>query len=80
MVMEIFQGFAKRLLQMDQEGAARVIDALKSYLETYDSKRDGSQTIQSYTEFRINNVGFWYVDAPPPNSFLNKKLIVSCLG
>jgi hypothetical protein len=58
-IMGLFHGFAERLTRMDEDGASRVIDALKLYLKNYDSKKGTFQAIQEYTEFRIVNVGFW---------------------
>lgn len=61
LIMGLFHEFADRLVRMDEEGAHRVIDALKSYLKNYDCKKGAFTTIEEYTEFRILNVGFWYV-------------------
>jgi hypothetical protein len=60
-LMGLFQNFAQRLMRMDNKGASRVIDSLKSYLQNYDSKKGEFQSIEEYTEYRIINVGFWYV-------------------
>jgi hypothetical protein len=48
--------------KLDPKGTPRVIDALKSYLANYDSQKGGElPNIAEYTEYRILNVGFWYV-------------------
>ncbi|KAJ4297447.1 hypothetical protein N0V90_005338 [Kalmusia sp. IMI 367209] len=63
LIMGLFHEFAERLVCMDKEGASRVIDALKSYLKDYDSKKSSLPGIEEYTEFRIINVGFWIMES-----------------
>ncbi|KAF2636154.1 terpenoid synthase [Massarina eburnea CBS 473.64] len=63
LIMGLFHGFAERLVRMDEEGAARVIDSLKSYLQNYDSKKGAFPDIDQYAEFRIVNVGFWIMES-----------------
>ncbi|KAI1328612.1 terpenoid synthase [Xylariaceae sp. FL0255] len=62
-VATLFKDFAIRLEQMDERGAPAVLNALKSYLETYDSQKTPFNTIQKYTEYRILNVGFGIMDS-----------------
>lgn len=59
LIMGLFHDFSERLIRMDEEGASRVIDSLKSYLKDYDAKKGAFPAIEEYTEFRIINVGFW---------------------
>lgn len=59
LIMELFHKFAERLVNLDEEGAPRVIDSLKAYLQNYDSQKGSFPEIDEYTEFRIVNVGFW---------------------
>ncbi|KAF1959362.1 terpenoid synthase, partial [Byssothecium circinans] len=63
LIMRLFHDFAERLVRMDNEGADRVIESLKSYLQNYDSKKGTFTTIDEYTEFRIVNVGFWIMES-----------------
>lgn len=59
----LFKDFGQRVAKMDKEGAPRVIDSLKSYLDNYDSQKNPLATIEEYTEFRRLNVGFGFVFA-----------------
>ncbi|KAI1461775.1 terpenoid synthase [Annulohypoxylon moriforme] len=54
----LFKDFGQRVAKMDEKGAPRVIDSLKSYLDNYDSQKNPLVTIEEYTEFRRLNVGF----------------------
>ncbi|KAF2688339.1 terpenoid synthase [Lentithecium fluviatile CBS 122367] len=62
-IMGLFHEFSERLVRMDKEGASRVIDSLKSYLQDYDSKKGAFLDINEYTEFRVVNVGFWIMES-----------------
>ncbi len=60
MLSGLFRQFGMRMSKMDPKGAARVIESLKSYLANYDSYKGGElPSIETYTEYRILNVGFW---------------------
>ncbi|KAF2786248.1 hypothetical protein K505DRAFT_343967 [Melanomma pulvis-pyrius CBS 109.77] len=63
LIMDLFHEFSERLVRMDEEGASRVIDSLKSFLQDYDSKKGAFPVIEEYTEFRIINVGFWIMES-----------------
>ncbi|KAI3326619.1 terpenoid synthase [Xylariaceae sp. AK1471] len=57
-VVQLFGNFKSRLTRMDSKGAPALIDALRSYLDTYDSQDGPPPTLREYIEFRILNVGF----------------------
>ncbi|KAF1948154.1 hypothetical protein CC80DRAFT_329934 [Byssothecium circinans] len=56
LIMWLFHGFAERLVAMDEEGASRVIDSLKSYLQNCDSKNNAMRKPHSclaYHPFQV---------------------------
>ncbi|KAJ2991741.1 hypothetical protein NUW58_g2407 [Xylaria curta] len=57
-IIELFENFKSRITRMDSKGAPAVIEALRSYLDTYDSRDALPTSLQEYIEFRILNVGF----------------------
>ncbi|KAI3326520.1 terpenoid synthase [Xylariaceae sp. AK1471] len=61
-VVQLFGSFKSRLTRMDSKGAPALIDALRSYLDTYDSQDGPPPTLREYIEFRILNVGFGIMD------------------
>lgn len=77
-VAVLFKDFGQRLAQLDEEGAPRVIDALKSYISTYDSNETPFATIEEFIEFRIFNVGFGLV-SPYPFFYVGTILTLSIL-
>ncbi|KAI0398731.1 terpenoid synthase [Xylaria palmicola] len=57
-LIELFDKFRSQIIRIDSKGAPAIIDALRSYIDTYDSRDALPSTLQDYIEFRILNVGF----------------------
>lgn len=48
-------------IDMDNPQASEMIQTLKTYLDSFDSRADDFDNMEEYTAYRIPNCGYWYV-------------------
>lgn len=49
----------RRAIDIDVEQASKLVEVLKEYLDTFDSRADDFDQMDDYMPYRVINCGYW---------------------